>query len=442
MRVLLTTPVSTTRYDYFRHLVSRGVRLPIRSHVPSLALDYLSASLAGDHHVLRLQPAAFRDLRRHLDHCDLVGITSTTANYLDALETAKRVKQARPDKPVVMGGCHVSVQDVETLEAGSADVVVRGEGERILQQLARSEPLEDIEGITYKRNGKIIRNPSPKTRIDLHSLPTVRSDGWTRLLWFRRNVGIVVSSRGCPFNCSFCMTTCLQGRKWRARSADNMAKELEQFAEKPYVFFVDDNFTLDPERIEALCDLIRERGFSFRWACLSRADTIASNESLLKKMFDAGMLGLFLGVESSNPESLESAHKNQTKKVIQKAFELTKQYPIMTLASMVFGFDSDTLDSMNENIEFLMELNPTAVQATVLTPFPGTEIYAKLEAEGRIFTRDWSKYDVCHCVFHPKNVSPRQLEDKVAECYRRFYGSPHKRKERLRGLSFFLRGRL
>jgi radical SAM superfamily enzyme YgiQ (UPF0313 family) len=109
---------------------------------------------------------------------------------------------------------------------------------------------------------------------------------------------------------------------------------------------------------------------------------------------------------------------------------------------MVFGFDTDTLESMDENIEFLIELDPTAIQATVLTPFPGTEVYAKYMDEGRIFSRDWSKYDVCHCVFEPKNCSPRQLEDKVAECYRRFYGSSHKRRQRLRALSLFLQGRL
>ncbi|MBW1743394.1 MAG: radical SAM protein [Deltaproteobacteria bacterium] len=442
MRILLTTPVSTTQYDYFRDLASRGVKLPVRSFVPTLALDYLKASLEDDNEVTLLRPAAFRALRKQLDHCDMVGITSTTANYLDALETAKRVKEARPDKLVVMGGPHVSIQDVETLEAGNVDVVVRGEGELTMQKLARSKPFEEIEGISYKREGKIVRNPSQQAPIDLHSLPFPRSDGWTRFLWFRRSFGAVVSSRGCPHNCSFCTTSALQGRKWRARSASNITKELEQFTENPYVFFMDDNFTMDPERVETLCDLIQERGFSFRWACLSRADSIASNEKLLRKMFDAGLIALLIGVESANPESLRDAHKRQTQDVIRNAFGLIKQYPIITQATMIFGFDSDTLESMDENIEFLLELDPTVIQASVLTPFPGTEIYSKYMAEDRIFTNDWSKYDVCHCVFQPKNFSPEQLEDKVSECYRRFYGSSRKRKERLRGLSFFLKGKL
>lgn len=442
MRILLTTPVNKTRYDYFKELASRGIKLPIRSYVPALALDYLKASLEDDHEVTLLQPGAFRDVRNQLDHCDMVGITSTTANYLDALETAKRVKEARPDKLVVMGGCHASIQDVETLEAGHTDVVVRGEGELTIQKLARSEPWEEIEGITYKRDGKTTRNPPQQAPVDLHSLKIPRSGGWTRFLWFRRSFGAVVSSRGCPHNCSFCTTSALQGRKWRARAPENIARELEQFSENPYVFFVDDNFTMDPKRVEALCDLMQERGFSFRWACLSRADSIASNEKLLRKMFDAGLIALFMGVESANPESLRESHKKQTRDAIRDAFRLTKQYPIITQASIIFGFDTDTLESMDENIEFLMELDPTTIQASVLTPFPGTEIYEKYKAEDRIFTDDYSKYDVCHCVFQPKNFSPRQLEDKVAECYKRFYGSAHKRKERLRGLTFFLRGRL
>lgn len=114
MRILLTTPVGKTRYDYFRHLVSRGIRLPVRSYVPSLALDYLAAALQGHHEVTVLRPTAFRDVRRHLARCDMVGITSTTADYPDALETARRVKGVRPDRLVVMGGPHVTIQDVET----------------------------------------------------------------------------------------------------------------------------------------------------------------------------------------------------------------------------------------------------------------------------------------------------------------------------------------
>ncbi len=442
MRILLTTPVGTTRYDYFRDLVSRGIKLPIRSYVPALALDYLGASLAPDNEVTLMRPNAFREIRRQLDNCDMVGITSATADYPDALETAKRIKQVRPDRLVVMGGPHVTIQDVETLEAGHTDVVVRGEGERVIRNLARATPLEQIEGITYRREGKIFRNEPQKDPPDLHSLPVPRSAGWTRFLWFRRDFGAVVSSRGCPHNCSFCMTACLQGRKWRARSAEHIARELEQFSEKPYVFFVDDNFTMDPERVLALCALIRERGFSFKWACLSRADTLAANENLLEEMFRAGLVGLFIGVESANPSSLKAAHKRQPREAIQKAFEMTRQYPIISQASMVFGFDSDTLETLDENIEFLLALDPKAIQASVLTPFPGTEIYAKYSAEGRILSKDWSRYDVCHCVFQPKNFSPRQLEDKVSECYRRFYGSSRKRKERLRGLSFFFKGRL
>ena len=372
----------------------------------------------------------------------MVGITSTTADYLDALETARRVKGVSQDTLVVMGGPHVSIQDVQTLEGGNVDVVVRGEGERVMREIARSTPFEGIDGITYKREGKIIRNKPQQVPVDLHSLPAPRSVGWSRLLWFRRSFGLVVSSRGCPHNCSFCMTTSLQGRKWRARSAKHIMRELERFSESRYLFFVDDNFTLDPERVETLCDLIKERGFSFRWACLSRADSIVSNEKLLKKMFDAGLIALLVGVESSNPASLRDSHKKQTREVVQNAFDLVRQYPIISVASMIFGFDTDTLESMDENIEFVLELNPTVVQATVLTPFPGTEIYSKYSAEERIFTRDWSKYDALHCVFQPKNFSPEQLEKKVSECYRRFYSSPQKRKERIRGLSFFLKGKL
>ncbi len=442
MRILLTTPVSATRYDYFKDLVSRGIKLPVRSYVPSLPLDSIRASLEDDHDVRLIRPDAFRDVCRHLDDCDMVGITSTTANYLDAVETAKQVKQARPGKPVVMGGPHVSVQDVEALETGCVDVVVRGEGELIVQRLARGDPYEEIAGISYILNGKIVQNPPQETLVDLDTLAIPRNDGWTRLLWFRRSIGLVVSSRGCPHKCSFCINSCMQGGQWRARSAENLAKELEKFSETQYLLFVDDNFTLDPKRVDALCDRIKERRFPFRWACLSRADSIVANERLLEKMFDAGLIALFIGVESANPESLKDAHKRQTRDVIRKAFEITKQYPIITLASIIFGFDTDTLESMDENIEFLLEIDPTAIQATVLTPFPGTEIYARYTAEGRILTKDWSRYDVCHCVFQPQNCSPRQLEDKVAECYRRFYRSPQKRKQRLRGLSFFFRGAL
>ncbi len=442
MKVLLTTPVAHTRYDYIRHILTPGIKLPISSYFPSLALDSIKASLEEDNEVTLLHPKRFRDIRKRLGGVDLVGITSTTGDYADALGTARRVKQVAPETRVVMGGPHVSVQDVETLEAGNADVVVRGEGEGIMRSICKDTPLEEIEGITYRRNGKIFRNEPPRSRPDLVGLPFPKSMGSARLLGVKREFGLVVSSRGCPHRCSFCMTSSLQGHTWRARPVESMVAELEQFSGVRYVFFVDDNFTLDPQRVEALCGIIKERGFPFRWACMGRADSIVRHENLLEKMFKAGLIALFIGVESANPASLREAHKQQTRTTIQQAFEIIHAYPIISVASIMFGFDSDTLDTMDENIEFVIDLNPTALQATVLTPFPGTEVYEQYAAEGRILTKDWSRYDLLQCVFHPRNCSPKQLENKVSECRRRFYGSSRKRRQRVRGFRLMLAGRL
>lgn len=442
MKVLLTTPVAHTRYDYIRHILTPGIRLPISSHFPSLGLDAIKASLEEDHEVTLLYPKGFREIRRRLGGMDLIGITSTTGDYADALETAEFLKQLAPATRVIMGGPHVSVRDVETLEAGHVDVVVRGEGEGIMQRICKATPLEEIEGITYRRNGKIIRNESPRHPPDLLGMPFPRSMGCARLLGVKREFGLVVSSRGCPHRCSFCMTSSLQGHKWRARPVEDLVRELEQFSETRYVFFVDDNFTLDPQRVETLCEIIRDRGFSFRWACMGRADSIVGNENLLEKMFRAGLIALFIGVESANPASLREARKQQTCKTIQQAFEVINEYPVISVASIMFGFDSDTLDTMDENIEFLIDLNPTAVQATVLTPFPGTEVFSQYAAEGRILTKDWSRYDLLQCVFQPRHCSPKQLEKKVSECRRRFYGSSRKRRQRARGFRLMLAGRL
>jgi anaerobic magnesium-protoporphyrin IX monomethyl ester cyclase len=442
MKVLLTTPVAHTRYDYIRHILTPGIKLPISSYFPSLALDSIKASLEEDNEVTLLHPKRFRDIRKRLGGVDLVGISSTTGDYADALETASRVKQVAPETRVVMGGPHVSVQDVETLETGNADVVVRGEGEGIMQKICSATPLEEIEGITYRRNGKILRNEPPRFPPDLVGLPFPKSMGSARLLGVKREFGLVVSSRGCPHRCSFCMTSSLQGHTWRARPVENMVRELEQFSQVRYLFFVDDNFTLDPQRVEALCEIVRERRFSFRWACMGRADSIVRHQNLLEKMFEAGLIALFIGVESANPASLKEARKQQTRTTVQKAFEIIHAYPIISVASIMFGFDSDTLETMDENIEFMIDLNPTAVQATVLTPFPGTEVYAQYAAEGRILTKDWSRYDLLQCVFHPRNCSPKQLENKVSECRRRFYGSSRKRRQRARGFRLMLSGRL
>jgi len=308
----------------------------------------------------------------------ILGITSTTPTIYSALKVAKLAKEVDGDITTVIGGPHVTFTANEVLDSSEdVDFVVAGEGEytmlELLKALEGDRSLKEVKGITFRDKGKIVKTPSRGYIEDLDSLPfparhLLPMDKY-KILGRKLTVIHVVSSRGCPFRCIFCSSSALCGKRFRARSVENMLDEIEEAVERyktRHVEFIDDTFTLNRRRTAEFCEEVKRRGLDISWNCSSRVDTI--DEDLMRKMREAGCSIIFFGVESASQRTLDLIGKGITVDRAVKAINLAKRVGIEVLASFVIGFPWETIEDMKETIRFATKLKPDFAEFSVSTP--------------------------------------------------------------------------
>ena len=228
----------------------------------------------------------------------------------------------------------------------------------------------------------------------------------------------VSTSRGCPFDCTFCSVTKLFGREYRFRSAENVMSEVVTRNRGP-IFFCDDNFTAHPKRTRKLLELMLKHKIN-RWSCQVRCD-VARDEELLGMMARAGCKVACVGFESVNIKTLQKYQKNQTLEDIINAIRSFRKKKIKIHGMFVLGSDDDSATTVWDTLKFALKQKIDTIQMSILTPFPGTKVHEELQAQKRIFSRDWSLYDGQHVVFQPKLLSAKQLQINVAQAYVKFY---------------------
>ena len=353
---------------------------------------------------------------------DLVGISTITSTAPRAYAIADRVRSM--GIPVIMGGPHVTYLAAEALE--HADYIVRGEGETPLMSFVDAweagEACEAVPGLSYMAGGILRETPAPPPRQDLDSLPfpdlrLLKPDRHAR---FSPPVPIL-TSRGCPFDCSFCAVTGMFGRRFRFRSADNIIEELRRYdGSGRAVFFYDDNFTADPRRAkELLRSMIRER-FRFQWSTQVRAD-VARDPELVGLMKKAGCHTVYIGFESVNPESLAEMRKKQTVADLVDAARVLRRNGIRIHGMFVLGFDEDDWTTVKKTVKFAKKARLSTTQFLILTPLPGSELYDKIQSQHRLRFHDWALYDAHHVVFEPARLSLPDLQKAQIFCHRKFY---------------------
>jgi len=361
---------------------------------------------------------------KHILSADLVGISTITSTAPRSYVIADRIRKL--GIPVIMGGPHVTFLTKEALK--HSDFVIRGEGEKALMAFIDAwesgRDYSRVPNLSYKLNGRIIHNPSEPNLDDLDSLPfpdfssyfkpEEKRSGRTRII-------PVQTSRGCPFDCSFCSVTGMFGRKYRFRSTENIIEELSRYDHKKnIVFFYDDNFTANTKRTRALLTAMIEKKFKFRWTTQVRAD-VAKDEELVKLMRKAGCHTLFIGFESVNPRSLEKMNKKQTVEEIAGAIRVFRRNRINIHGMFVYGFDDDDWKTVKKTVKFAKKTRLTSTQFLILTPLPGSKIFDKMISEKRILFRDWALYDAHHVVFKPAKLSLFRLQRAQIFSHRKFY---------------------
>lgn len=402
---------------------------------PPLGLAYMAAILR---HHCQVSIVDFNVERRdwseyEYGEFDLVGISADTTRYPIAVEIARSAKQQGAQ--VVMGGPHVSFLDREALETGAVDFVVRSEGEyallSLVEYLGGNRPIGDVKGVSYLAGGDFRRTPDAPFISDLDSLPFPARDLLPMGLYKEKMNGrlmtTVVTSRGCPFKCDFCSSSRFFGVRWRARSADSILEEVELlYRDLGYraISFVDDNFTLDPDRAIEISEKIIARGWDLIWAAMTRVDTVVRNPHMVETMARAGFKWTFIGFETGSQEALDGYGKRVHVDDSLKAMKILKDNGVDVTGAFILGAPEETRQMMMDTIEFAKRLDPRRAQFSVLTPYPGSKTYERMET--RLLTRDWSLYDGLNPVIAMDHVSPEEMRRIQIAAYSSFYGRPKK----------------
>ena len=331
---------------------------------------------------------------------DLVGITAMTHQAVRAYEIADQMR--KEGIPVIMGGMHPTVLPDEAL--AHADAVVIGEADQVMAGL--------LDDLLANRLQKVYRAPIPAN----DSLNIPWSD--SRILKGKRylTTQTLQASRGCPYNCSFCTVTPYFGNRFRYRDPADILAEIRSFPRK-LVIFLDDNLLGDPARATPVLEGMAELGI--RWGSQTSL-RFAEDRELLKLVVRSGCIGLFVGIESiSGPFAALAKSKGQTPQA--ELIKRVRDAGLILEASLIFGFDDHGPDIFEKTLRFVEDCSISVPTFNLLTPYPGTGLFQQYEEEGRLFHKDWSRYNHSEVVFRPKLMSPEQLYRGWAEARKSSY---------------------
>lgn len=432
MKILFVNPPQTASKYKFMGVIA-----------PPLGIAYMAGVLQENNIDVEILDASaedmdFKDVEKELlkRKPDLVALTALTPTIGRALETAQVVKETLPDSIVVMGGYHPTFNFIETLEDENVDIVIRGEGEYIMlnlvQALENQSSLHDVKGIVFedKNSKEIVVNPEAPLIQDLDELPfpalNLLPMKKYRLLDMDTHMTTMITTRGCPMQCSFCSSAAMHGKKIRERSVENIVNEIE-YLNTNYdidtIAFMDDTFTLKKRKVMAICDEILKRNIEIMWGCTSRVDTL--DEKLLKKMKEAGCITIFIGVESADQQQLDNMCKNTTIAKIENAFKIAHKLKIRTIASVALGMPGDTKEIMNKTVKFVHKLKPNYAIYSLATPYPGTRFYKEAFEKNLIKIKDWSKYTLITPILETIDCSLNDMRKIQAKAFMKFYLRPH-----------------
>lgn len=447
-------------------LIVPGATLPIATRTsPQLGIAYLGAvsETRGDQVVVYdgdVEDSPLASVLREYEP-QLVGITANTTQIKGAWRDAGIVKDWR-DIPVVLGGPHPSVLPQESLEQGGVDFVVRGEGEetwRVLSGvLARhwnpqvpfrnpectlwdreESPLTRVEGLSYRTpDGETNHNQDRSPVTDLSELPRpayhlLSMERYTNLqptLDHVRGLSLpIMTSRGCPYRCSYCAQ--ILERRWRMRSPEDVVREWQWLVEDlgaAEIGVLDDSFNIDRQRVLDICDLLIEKKLTdVPWIMINGVRANLVDEELLARMKAAGCIRTAFGVESGNQEILDSViHKGLTMDQVRRAFDAARAVGMQTIGFFIVGMPGETEETIDETIDFACELNPVVANFSIATPFPGTEMHRTVLQKGRLLVEDYDDYVFFEgkARFEMDGLPTDLVERKWKEAHRRFYLRP------------------
>jgi len=435
--ILLTTPPVTLEERYGKLAMAGNT-------MPSLALVSLAGILREAGFQVKIVDSSSSGLNLgqivHIIKATsprYVGISSSTFSISAAAQLAKAIKELDGSIKTILGGAHISSIPSETMVAYPwFDIGIIAEGEitlaEVLKSLEEGKELDDVEGLAYRKDHRIIVT---RRRPFIKNLDELPFPAWDLLPGFPEAynpppfrfrhlpAAPLVTSRGCPNKCIFCDRSVF-GNNYRFFSSSYVLQMIEELHRKYGVrelLIEDDTFPLLKERLLEICEGILRKGIKISWSCLGRVDMV--EKKTLAFMKKAGCWQIGYGIESGNQEILDFERKNISLEEVERALRMTKEAGIHTKGFFILGHPNETRKTLEDTVNFAKKLALDDISVSMLTPYPGSEIYPIAERYGE-FESDWEKMNLLNCVFIPHGLKREDLDHYSKKLRREFYLRP------------------
>lgn len=411
--------------------------------LPPLGLAYLAGALraAGYSAVRILDANIVRDPEAELERVlaadlpDFVGLSVTTPVFRAAQRYSRLVRSRLPKATIVWGGVHPTVLPRETAAEEAVDYVVLGEGERTIVELVRALELggspDGIPGIAFRKAGGIAVSARPPFLEDLDKLPLPAYDllklrSYSNPQSAHSPLGMMITSRGCPHSCIFCVNQAVLGKKYRMYSPARMIAEvrllIRDFGVRE-IMFKESDFTLDHSRVREFCELLLGEPRKISWSCNGHLGL--TDRELLRTMRRAGCRLIQYGVESGDERVLKTLKKGTSEALAAETFRLTRDAGIKTVANLMIGNPGDTRESIARTIALPRTLRADMANFQFCAPFPGTELHHLAATNGWFLPgRDAFCLRTDSCSMNATNIPTPELEGMLRKAYRSFYLRP------------------
>ncbi|TAL48076.1 B12-binding domain-containing radical SAM protein [archaeon] len=381
----------------------------------------------------RTNPQWEADLKKSLENNPIcVGITCMTGGQIHhALAAAKIVKESG-NTPIVWGGVHSTLLPEQTLENPYVDIVVMREGEitfmELLESLENGNPLDNIKGICYKKDGKTIRNPDREFIRNLDELPDlpyelINVDDYSSLNVNGKSIDFS-SSRGCPFRCSFCYNNYFNKGTWRSFSAEETVRRLKNLVNKygiKTIYFQDDNFCADVKRLKAILKGILDEKLDIKWGTLGlRVDTAKRmDDEAWELMEKSGCMNVDIGAESGNERILTMIDKKITVEDMVEVNRKLVNFPFIVKYTFIMGFPTETKEERSDTAKLAIKLTKENKKAytpfSIYAPYPGTPMFNFAVEHGFIPPKnleEWGNFNIDNWYLNFKSwLSPKEVRE-------------------------------
>ncbi len=440
--ILVSPPLSVVR--------QAGSLKDIANVLPTMGIGYIAALLEKNGISVRIfdyigEPKTLDGILRDLSDAkpDMIGITATILTISTVRELANEIKTKFPGIPLVIGGPQLCSAPEKTMNDGPYDIGVVGEGEETMLELVNAmiEGKRDLRGIKglVLRDGKkpIFNEPRPYID-DLDKLPFPARHLYPPLdrynpvpaSYIKKPVGLMISSRGCPYQCIFCDRQVF-GNRFRAHSPKYVVDEMENVIKvhgAREIRFMDDTFTLDIKRVDAICDELFKRNIRIPWTCLTRVNTV--NLEILKKMKRAGCWQVIYGIEAGDQRMLDIIKKGVTVEQNELGIKLAKKAGLNVRATFVFGLPGENKDTIKKTVDFAKRMNLDVVNFFTVILYPGNELFSIAKREGKILHENYDEYtsmidaEETHLHYVPEGMTEKELKNAIVDAYRSYYFRP------------------